>query len=280
MTTKIICYIAFNVIFLLTLVSVAPASAHPGRTASDGCHYCRTNCDSWGVAWNERHCHGGSTLGTASNNPEPTNTIIPTAIPTKIVYPTNTPTLTPSPTKILYKVIGVTDGDTITVDINGVNEPIRFIGIDTPETVDPRKPVQCFGKEASNKLKELLEGKQVILEPDSSQGERDKYDRLLRYVFLEDGTNINELMIREGFAHEYTYNLPYKFQETFKKAESEARETKKGLWGKDTCNGQALINDNNSENQVDGEAGITKNSNFIEVIINFIKSVFGKNKSQ
>ena len=128
------------------------------------------------------------------------------------------------------------DGDTFDVDINGKIERLRMIGIDTPETVDPRKPVQCFGREASNKAKELLSGQAVYLEADESQGDRDKYGRLLRYAFLPDGTNFNLFMISEGYAHEYTYHLPYKYQAEFKQAEIDARNGNKGLWSPDTCN--------------------------------------------
>ena len=136
----------------------------------------------------------------------------------------------------LFEVVSVTDGDTIKVNINGKTETLRLIGMDTPETVDPRTPVQCFGKEASNKAKETLSGKKVRLESDPTQGELDKYNRLLRYVFLEDGTSYNKMMIEEGFAHEYTYNTPYKYQTEYKEAETRAREGKKGFWG-DLCDG-------------------------------------------
>lgn len=135
-----------------------------------------------------------------------------------------------------YLVVAVVDGDTLKVNIDGKEEALRLIGMDTPETVDPRKPVQCFAKEASSKAKETLTGKKVKLEVDPSQGERDKYDRLLRYLYLEDGTLYNQMMIEEGYAHEYTYNTPYKYQEVFKQAETRARESKKGFWG-DICGG-------------------------------------------
>lgn len=140
-------------------------------------------------------------------------------------------------TKIIYRVVKVVDGDTVDVDIDGKVERLRLIGIDTPETVDPRKAVQCFGKEASNKAKELLNGQSVSLESDGTQGERDKYKRLLRYVFLPDGTNFNLYMISEGYAHEYTYDKPYKYQADFKQAEIDARNGNRGLWNPDTCNG-------------------------------------------
>ncbi|MCX6766852.1 MAG: thermonuclease family protein [Candidatus Moranbacteria bacterium] len=138
----------------------------------------------------------------------------------------------------LYKVQRVIDGDTISVSINGKNETLRLIGMDTPETVDPRKPVQCFGREASTKAKEILTGKMVRLESDSTQSNRDKYQRLLRYVFLEDGTFFNKLMIGDGYAHEYTYQSnPYKYQAEFIKAEKQARENNRGLWSPDSCGG-------------------------------------------
>lgn len=161
--------------------------------------------------------------------PENQTGIIVSALTTSIAP------LTPTETADLYQVVKVIDGDTITVSKDGVSKTLRLIGINTPETVDPRKPVECFGNEASNKAKELLNGKQVKLEVDPTQGELDKYQRLLRYVFLPDGTNFNKLMIEQGYAYEYTYNLPYKYQAEFKQAEKESREVKKGLWADGVC---------------------------------------------
>lgn len=134
-----------------------------------------------------------------------------------------------------HAVLKVVDGDTIQVDIDGENQVIRLIGVDTPESVDPRKPVQCFANEASKKAKEILLDKKVFLESDSSQDDKDKYGRLLRYVFLEDGTNFNKMMISLGFAHEYTYKVPYKYMDEFKESEKTARESKQGLWADDAC---------------------------------------------
>ncbi len=139
--------------------------------------------------------------------------------------------------KSYYQVIKVVDGDTIDVSLNGKTERLRLIGIDTPETVDPRKTVQCFGKEASDKAKEMLTGKKVTLEADPTQGDRDKYGRLLRYLFIENGPHYNKWLVENGYAHEYTYNTPYKYQKEFKKAEKIAREGSKGLWSANTCNG-------------------------------------------
>lgn len=136
----------------------------------------------------------------------------------------------------LNEIVKVIDGDTVQVKINGKSEVIRLIGIDTPESVDPRKPVQCFSIEATKKAKELLPtGKRVTLESDPTQGDKDKYNRLLRYIFLEDGTNFSKLMISDGYAHEYTYQVPYRYMEEFKETEKEAREAKRGLWADDAC---------------------------------------------
>lgn len=166
-------------------------------------------------------------------NPSPTPTPTPTPTPSPTPSSTLIPTLLGSQVKVDY----VVDGDTIKVLLNGKVETIRLIGIDTPEVVDPRKPVQCFGREASNKAKEILNNQTVYLESDPTQGERDKYQRLLRYVWLDDNTNFNKLMISEGYAHEYTYAVPYKYQGEFKQAEKEAEESNRGLWSPNTCNG-------------------------------------------
>lgn len=147
--------------------------------------------------------------------------------------PTNNPTTQNK--NDLYRVIKIIDGDTITVDIEGTTTTLRLIGINTPETADPRKPVECYGIEASNRAKELLTGKIVRLESDPSQEDRDKYERLLRYVYLKDGTFYNEQMIKDGYAYEYTYDTPYQYQSQFKAAEDYARTNKLGLWADDAC---------------------------------------------
>lgn len=136
------------------------------------------------------------------------------------------------------RVVAVVDGDTLKAAVNGQTETIRLIGIDTPEVVDPRRGVQCFGREASQKAKEMLTGQSVRLVADPSQSERDTYGRLLRYVFLADGTSFNRQMIEEGYAHEYTYDSnPYQYQKEFQAAERAARSAQRGLWSSTTCQG-------------------------------------------
>jgi micrococcal nuclease len=155
---------------------------------------------------------------------ESQNVISPTIVPVKSI--TNNE---------LFKVSRVIDGDTIEVTKDNIKFTIRLIGVDTPELLDPRKIVECFAKEASDKTKSALTDKDVYLESDPTQGDKDKYNRLLRYVILLDKTNFNKQLLLEGFAHEYTYNLPYKYQSEFKDAENIARITKKGLWHQNAC---------------------------------------------
>lgn len=138
----------------------------------------------------------------------------------------------------LHVVVEVADGDTILVSRDCEPVTVRMIGINTPETVDPRRPVECFGKEASNRAKKMLTGKEVTIETDPSQDAYDKYGRLLGYVIMEDGTNFNLNMIEEGFAYEYTYKVPYKYQQQFKDAQKKAQEEQRGLWSSDSCNGE------------------------------------------
>jgi len=133
---------------------------------------------------------------------------------------------------VLARVTEVVDGDTIKVDLgNGNIKTVRYIGIDTPETVDPRKPVQCFGKEASNKNKEIVGNNTVGLEKDVS--ETDKYGRLLRYVYAGD-LLVNQQLVTEGYAISSSYPPDIKYQDKFRQAEQQARNTNKGLWG--ACN--------------------------------------------
>jgi len=125
------------------------------------------------------------------------------------------------------------DGDTIDVLVEGKVYRVRLIGMDTPETKHPSKPVQCFGAEATAKTQELLNlaTGQVLLEKDVS--ETDQYDRLLRYVWLKhpDGRRmLNEELVKLGYAQSSTYPPDVKYQELFVAAQSEAQEQNRGLW--------------------------------------------------
>ncbi|PKM53553.1 MAG: nuclease [Firmicutes bacterium HGW-Firmicutes-5] len=130
----------------------------------------------------------------------------------------------------------VIDGDTIVVegDIR-----VRLIGVDTPETVKANHVVELYGKEASAYTKDMLEGTFVYLEKDVS--DVDRYGRALRYVFLEDGTLFNELLISEGYGKVVTYPPDVKYAERLMVAQVHARENNKGLWGLIIGNPNSMI---------------------------------------
>jgi len=118
----------------------------------------------------------------------------------------------------------VIDGDTIEL-VDG--RRVRYIGVNTPETVDPRKPVECFGREASDENKRLVEGRLVQLEKDVS--ETDKYGRLLRYVYV--GTIfVNDYLVRQGFARVETVSPDVRYADQFVSAQHDARDNNRGLW--------------------------------------------------
>jgi micrococcal nuclease len=127
------------------------------------------------------------------------------------------------------KVSRVVDGDTIELT-NG--QKVRYIGIDTPETKDPRKDVECFGLEATVRNKQMVEGMDIQMEKDVS--ETDRYGRLLRYVYV-NGVMVNDVLVREGYAEASPYPPDVKYQDWLEKSEQEARDSNKGLWG-DVCN--------------------------------------------
>lgn len=123
----------------------------------------------------------------------------------------------------------VIDGDTIEL-VDG--RTLRYIGIDTPETVDPNRPTGCFGQEASRFNKQMVEGKAVELERDVS--DTDRYGRLLRYVYVEHNGEmvlLNELLVREGYALSSSYPPDIKHQELFRQAQITAQTENRGLWG-------------------------------------------------
>lgn len=221
--------------------------AHPGRTAADGCHYCRTNCDYWGVPWNTRHCHPSLPTPPA-----------PASIPTTPTTPT-TPAIPLTEQEITsVSVVRVIDGDTIEVKFeNGALEKVRLIGIDTPETKDPRKPVECFGQEATKKMEELVNGKTIKLDRKKEEN-RDTYDRLLRFIYVGN-TFVNAEMIKQGYAYAYLkYPFDSKLMEDFKSYEKEARENQRGLWAPEACANTSTeaATSSNSAGEVKGEQAI------------------------
>lgn len=132
----------------------------------------------------------------------------------------------------LYRVTNFDDGDTITVDMNGRQERVRMIGVDTPELHHPEKPVQCYAQQASNYTKELIGENNVRLQADPLDDNRDLYGRLLRYVYLPNGTLVNLKLVQDGQGFAYT-RFPYVRLAEFIRAESDAQSNSVGLWA--TC---------------------------------------------
>jgi micrococcal nuclease len=134
----------------------------------------------------------------------------------------------PTPERTAARVVRVIDGDTIEVEIDGREYRLRYIGIDAPETVKENTPVEWMGPEASAANRALVKGKTVYLEKDVS--ETDRYGRLLRYVFLADGTFVNGELVRQGYAQAITYQPDVKYQKLLRTLEREARSAGRGLW--------------------------------------------------
>lgn len=131
----------------------------------------------------------------------------------------------PTPDDGRFLVAKVIDGDTIELD---TGEKVRYIGVNTPETVDPHRDPQCFGKEASDYNTALVQGHRVELVADTSN--TDKYGRLLRYVYKEDGTFVNERLIRDGYAYALAYPPDTAHKADFVVAQRQAQATSRGLW--------------------------------------------------
>ncbi|HSX45651.1 MAG TPA: thermonuclease family protein [Candidatus Saccharimonadia bacterium] len=129
----------------------------------------------------------------------------------------------------LYSVNHFVDGDTIAVNMNGKIESVRFIGVDTPETHKPNTPVECFGPEAAAFTKSTIGNQRVRLVADSLDTDRDRYNRLLRYIYLPDGTDVNEKLIQQGYGFYYPY-FPFSHKAQFAADEQTAMAQHLGLW--------------------------------------------------
>jgi len=150
------------------------------------------------------------------NNPLPKISLIPTNVPT--------PTCRGQACLTRTKVVRVIDGDTI--EIEG-NKKVRYIGINTPELHDPRRPVGCFAQASADENRRLVEDKEIFIQKDVS--EVDKYKRLLRYVWVGD-TFVNDYLVRQGFAQVSTFPPDVKYQQQFLEAQEEAKVNNRGLW--------------------------------------------------
>lgn len=130
----------------------------------------------------------------------------------------------------LYNIDHFIDGDTIAVKMNGKTESIRMIGVDTPETHKPNSPVQCYGPAAAAFTKNLIGTQQVRLQADADSTNRDRYNRLLRYVYLPDGRMVETELIKGGYGFAYT-DFPFTKKAEFVADQTAARDAQKGLWG-------------------------------------------------
>lgn len=128
------------------------------------------------------------------------------------------PATVPGPASGPFAVHSVVDGDTIRIDCNGESTRVRLVGINTPETVKEDSPVECGGPEASAALHTILDSSDVFLSTDPAQGERDRYGRLLAYVWALDGSLVNQTMIDQGHAEATGYGKDYAYKEPFEAA--------------------------------------------------------------
>lgn len=172
-------------------------------------------------------CQGTS----ESPNPSPTTATSRSSTTSETSAPMPSPAPSPAPTAErdgeVATVTRVIDGDTIEVRIGAQTYKVRYIGIDTPETAHPSKPVECYGQEASAYNRSLVDGRRVELEKDVS--ETDRYGRLLRYVWV-DGQMVNAILVRDGYAQVSTYPPDVKYPDMFLQLQQGAREAGRGLW--------------------------------------------------
>lgn len=138
-------------------------------------------------------------------------------------------TLPPPQPSEFVSVVSVEDGDTITVQQDTKTEKVRLIGVDTPEVKDPRKPVQCYAQNASQFTTSLIGTNKVRLETDPEASDRDRYGRILRYIYLPDGSLVNAEIIKQGYGFAYL-NFPFSKQAKFKQYQAEAEAAQQGLW--------------------------------------------------
>jgi micrococcal nuclease len=139
----------------------------------------------------------------------------------------------PDPPKdaVAVKVQRVSDGDTFVATVNGRRERVRVIGVDTPESVAPNRPDEPYGEEASEFAKHYLDGETVRLAGDAEP--RDRYGRMLAYVWLKDGTFWNALLVAEGYAQQLTIPPNVTYAGLFRRLVVEARQSNRGLWAEE-----------------------------------------------
>lgn len=156
----------------------------------------------------------------------------------------------------------VIDGDTVLIDIDGARETVRLVGIDAPEGYGPYRETGCFGPEAAERLRELLPGGTAVrVETDPAQNPRDKFDRLLGYVWRDgDAISVNQQMVADGMALVYVFrDDPFSETEAFRRSEDEARSEQLGVWGACGPDGRAPATDEGSDRSCPDDAPIKGN---------------------
>lgn len=195
---------SLRLLLLCALIAPSSAPAHPGRTASDGCHYCRTRCDHWGQRWNERHCHGGSTQKKAKAKDKATK---------KRANGKSAVTATfeggwARATVVVYAVV---DGDTIKVKTTDKPETrfkVRLRGIDCPEKDE------AGATAATEHVKQRLLDQTVVLVSGRTTFERDRFGRTLAYV-ERAGADVGRELIVEGLCVDYSHKYPHARQNQY-----------------------------------------------------------------
>ena len=185
---------------------------------------------------------------TPSAEPSPS----PEPSPEPSAEPSPTPEPSPEPVELLHRVTGVIDGDTIDVEIDGRDQRIRIIGIDTPEREE------CGYQEAASAMQSLVQSREVRLEPDPTQDDVDQYGRLLRHVFTVDGVSVAEALIAQGLGREYTYSAAYTYLDRHVAAETAAAQASLGVWG-GGCDPEPIAPLVSGEEEPEGECLIKGN---------------------
>ncbi len=165
-------------------------------------------------------------IGTPTSIPQPSPTASSTPDPISVIF-TKYPCLPSNSSVEIGNVVEVVDGDTIKVEIEGQIKSIRYIGVDCPECKDPDRPVQMFSQEAYERNRDLVQGSEVIMIKDVS--EEDKYDRLLRYVIVDD-IFVNAELIKQGYAHAVAYPPDVACDVYFNTLQRQANAAKRGFW--------------------------------------------------
>lgn len=202
--------IVFSLMLIFGVLLYDSAYTHSGRTDANGGHYNRKT--------GEYHYHNSgrsrARLNTNTNAGARTSLM---SYPTEVFF-----------ADTAYQITRIIDGDTVEIQYGGKLTSVVLIGVDTPETVHPEKPIEVFGKEATAFIKNLLKGESVYLRFDSNR--TDKYGRLLAYLYrAPDGLFVNLEVIRQGYGKVYT-TFPFKHKALFQHYNGQAQQAGRGLW--------------------------------------------------